>query len=94
MFIRIANVRPTSRLEDALSRSMVGDVRAGPSDSEVRKSTIRSSFGRSEESGEADQTDCDETCWARYSGQIDSWPISVSPVPRSFDVCARYGRLM
>jgi hypothetical protein len=41
MFIRKANVRPTSRLEDALSRSMVGDVRAGPSDIEVRKSTIR-----------------------------------------------------
>lgn len=41
MFIRIANVRPTSRLEDALSRSMVGDARAGLSDIEVRKSTIR-----------------------------------------------------
>jgi hypothetical protein len=57
MFIRRANVRPShisllpgyvhSRLEDALSRSMVGDVRAGPSDPEVRKSTFRSSFDRS-----------------------------------------------
>lgn len=25
-------------------------------------------------------------CWERYSGQIDSWPISVSPVPRNFGV--------